>query len=933
MPQNVTDMFSYGNYTSHISLNPYSAAVTSVEGNLISAPASSSGGVLTCGDPITGPAPRFLPAGSFLPGGLNLIYGTDGAGAFVSYSQTGVGSAVVMASAPSILSPTLTGVVNLTGTLLMPGLPANSLLVTPSTPGSITAVVPGTGGVLISAGGIPSFSQSVGLTGGITAAGLHSSGVGEPVSRNDNAAAISAPGGGVSVAQTLWANNVKADTAVTAPTVNATTLLNTPDLTLASFADATNSIPYTLVTGNFQPMPIGAANTLLVSTGPNNNPTMSSTLAGLTLTAPSVASASFTGTLSGSASWSSAALSAESPALSGTVTGGATYNGVTLAAPVVTTLIADAAPATFLGRRTSDNRITETSIIPVASGGTGVTTSTGTGATVRNTDPVLTRPALAYPWKSTNLPAQQTTSFPANGFLGATIPDGTTEYWATTGSERVVMALTPTLSSPTLTGTVGGGATYSSTTLTSPTISGTVAGGATYTAPTLTTPALGVATATSLSMSGVGALTLGAIATNELLVSAVGGVIESLPIVGPNRILHSHGPGFDPGFRVLDLSGADTSLANLLPVVRGGTGSSTFPIISLTSGVSGVLPVANGGTGSATFPIISLTTGVSGVLPIASGGTGSATVAAGSLFVGPDYPGASGAPSFNTNPTVFALGIGSASGQSFRIDSVTDAANSLSASTTYAGGVAVAKTLWAKDVKCDTVGAWAVPYADAALNLKPAALGASGTALMSNGPSAVPSFRTPTIPNRIYYGSGAGTHTPTTGCIYFYVQMCGGGGVGGPAAALDGGSGGGAGGYTSFFVTNNGTVYNYQTGAASFGNGNASGFQRVASGTVTAFGGDAGATLSSGGPGGAVTTSGTSFYSSLFAFSGSNGNASITGHGGAGGVAVFGGGSGSVLNSNGTEGRWGSGGAGASIIGTVGGQGGAGVILITEYFF
>ena len=161
------------------------------------------------------------------------------------------------------------------------------------------------------------------------------------------------------------------------------------------------------------------------------------------------------------------------------------------------------------------------------------------------------------------------------------------------------------------------------------------------------------------------------------------------------------------------------------------------------------------------------------------GGTAVATAAAGSLFVGPNFPGASGAPSFNTNPTIFALGIGSTSGQSFRIDSVTDAASSLSASTTYAGGVAVAKTLWAKDVKCDTLGAWAVPYADAALKLQPAALGVSGSALMSNGSSLAPTFRTPTIPNRLFFGAGSGTYTPTTGCIYFYVEMGGGGGAGG----------------------------------------------------------------------------------------------------------------------------------------------------------
>lgn len=60
-----------------------------------------------------------------------------------------------------------------------------------------------------------------------------------------------------------------------------------------------------------------------------------------------------------------------------------------------------------------------------------------------------------------------------------------------TGTGAQVLQNGPTIVSPTITGTVAGGASY-----TSPTITGTVAGGATYTAPTLTNPQVnGVLTA------------------------------------------------------------------------------------------------------------------------------------------------------------------------------------------------------------------------------------------------------------------------------------------------------------------------------------------------------------------------------------------------------------------------------------------------------
>lgn len=62
-----------------------------------------------------------------------------------------------------------------------------------------------------------------------------------------------------------------------------------------------------------------------------------------------------------------------------------------------------------------------------------------------------------------------------------------------------------TFASPTITGTVAGGASYTAPTLTSPTITGTtsIGTGATLTSPTLVTPVIGVATGTSLAVTGL----------------------------------------------------------------------------------------------------------------------------------------------------------------------------------------------------------------------------------------------------------------------------------------------------------------------------------------------------------------------------------------------------------------------------------------------
>jgi hypothetical protein len=242
-----------------------------------------------------------------------------------------------------------------------------------------------------------------------------------------------------------------------------------------------------------------------------------------------------------------------------------------------------------------------TGTLPVANGGTGVTSSTGTGSVVLSNSPTLVTPALGTPASGT---ATNLTGLPiSTGVSG--LGTGVATFLGTPSSANLASAVTDE---------TGSGALVFAN------------------SPTLVTPALGTPSAlvgTNITGTASG-LTAGSVTTNANLTGAV-------TSVGNATSLGSFSSS-DLASALTDETGSGANVfatsPTLVTPILGTPTSATLTNatgLPLTTGVTGQLPVANGGTGTATPSLVAGTNvTITGTWPNqtidASGGGGSGTV-------------------------------------------------------------------------------------------------------------------------------------------------------------------------------------------------------------------------------------------------------------------------------------------------------------------
>jgi hypothetical protein len=364
------------------------------------------------------------------------------------------------------------------------------------------------------------------------------------------------------------------------PTLNQSTTGNAATATLATTATtATNiagggvgQVPYQTGSGATAMLAAGTAGYVLKSNGS---------------AAPSWAPVDLSAGISGSL-----------PVASGG-TGAATFTAGVLKANGTSSFTTVAAPAgdlvgtsdsQTLTNKTFGSGVIFSTAIPVASGGTGVTTSTGSGANVLSTSPTLITPVLGIPAAGSVL--TNCTGLPLTTGVTGILPvaNGGTGVTASTGTGENVLASTPTLITPIL-GTPTSGTLTNCTNL------------------PLTTGVTGSLPAAN-GGTGQTVYTIG-----DVLFASTSTALSKLADVATGNALISGGIGVAPSYGKIGLT---THVTGTLPVASGGTGLST--ITGYVKG-TGTSPLST----SATIPVGD----ISGILPVANGGTGVTALASG----------------------------------------------------------------------------------------------------------------------------------------------------------------------------------------------------------------------------------------------------------------------------------------------------------------